>query len=94
MEMAGFTEPTEVGHCSFATRHFGIEAVTRSKVAKWKVNMQTIQERLFCMQDNESMLLYTVIGRLKWQGTLSHEALKADEQEEKDSHSQTESRSN
>jgi hypothetical protein len=94
VEMAGLTEPTEIGHCSFATRHFGIEAVTGSKVAKWKVNMQTVQERLFCMQDNEAMLLYMVIGRLKWQGTLSHEALKADEQKEKYSHSQTESRAN
>jgi hypothetical protein len=56
MEMTGFREPTEVGHCSFATRHFGIEAVTRSKVAKWKANIQIIQERLCCMQDNESRL--------------------------------------
>jgi hypothetical protein len=92
LEMTGFPQPTEVGRSSSATTYFGIEALTRSKVGKWKVNMQTIQERLFLLQDNEAVLLYRVIGRLKWQGALSHEALKADEQEEKDSHSQTESR--
>jgi hypothetical protein len=66
MEMAGFTQPTEVGRSSSATTYFGIEALTRSKVARWKVNMQTIQERLFIMQDHEAVLLYMVIGRLKW----------------------------
>jgi hypothetical protein len=46
-----------IGHSSFAATYFGIGAVIRSEVAKCKVNMQTNQERQFCMQDNEAMLL-------------------------------------
>jgi hypothetical protein len=61
MEMVGFTELTEIGHDSFAATYFGIEAVIRSKVVKWKVNMQTNQERQFCMQDNEAILLDLVM---------------------------------